>query len=143
MNDFLQKPGYYAYSGGSSYVLKKPSVSKALKRLRESGYVDFVGEDELVLRLTDKGREKALVAKLHSAVGKWDGKWRMVIFDIPEKKRAARDLLRYHLKAWGFTPWQQSVWVSKENCTKPLREYISSIGIEDWVLVVESNNIGR
>jgi len=66
-----------------------------------------------------------------------------VIFDIPEKKRAARDLLRHNLKSWGFTQWQQSVWVTKKNCTKSLRKYVSNMGIEDWVMIIESDNIDR
>ena len=141
--DLANNPGYYAYGMGWSYPLNKASVAKALQRLREGGYVELLNDEQLILKLTDKGREKAILAELQSQVGKWDGKWRIVIFDIPEKRRAARDLLRHNLKSWGFTPWQKSVWVTKKNCTEPLREYVSSIGIEDWVLIIESDNIGR
>lgn len=123
--------------------LKQSSFSKALKRLRENGFVELIDDNELIYRLTDKGKEKAVVAQLQSEGSKWDGKWRVVIFDIPEKRRAARDLLRYNLKSWGFTSWQQSVWVTKKNCTEALRLYIKKIGIEDWVLVLETDNIGR
>lgn len=143
LEDFLQNPGYYAYGSGVDYPLNKASLAKALQRLRKGGFVDLIEEGQLVLRLTDKGRGKAVVAELQSLEGKWDGKWRIVIFDIPERKRAVRDLLRYNLKGWGFVPWQQSVWVTKKNCTESLRKYVSNIGIEDWVMVIESDNIGR
>ena len=143
LDDFLYNPGYYAYGGGWSYPLNKSSLAKALKRLREAGVVELIEDDELILRLTDKGREKAILAQLQTSVGKWDGKYRIIIFDVPEKRRAVRDLLRYNLKSWGFTQWQQSVWVTKKDCTKVFREYIRKIGIEDWVLVLESDNIGR
>lgn len=141
LDDFIDKPGYYAYSSGWDYPLKKSELARALKRLREKGLVDFIDDEKLVVRLTNKGREKALAAKLAVTQEKWDGKWRIVIFDIPEKRRVVRDLLRSRLKIWGFTPWQQSVWVSKKNCTNELRQFIKSIGIKDWVMVIESDNV--
>ena len=73
---------------------------------------------------------------------KWDGKWRLVVWDIPEKRRQARDLLRFKLKQLGFKQWQQSIWASKMNCTELLRSFIKQVGIEDWVMVIESDNIG-
>ena len=133
---------HYRYKYGYP-ELKKASLAKALKRLRKGGFIEFIDDEQLIYRLTDKGREKAVLAELQSIGGKWDGKWRIVIFDIPEKRRSARDLFRYNLKSWGFTSWQQSVWVTKKNCTKVLRDYIKRIGIEDWVMVLETDNIGR
>ena len=117
---------HYRYKYGYP-ELKKASLAKALKRLREGGFIEFIDDEQLIYRLTDKGREKAVLAELQSIGGKWDGKWRIVIFDIPEKRRSARDLFRYNLKSWGFTSWQQSVWVTKKNCTKVLRDYIKRI----------------
>ena len=133
---------HYQYIYGIQ-ELKKASLSKALQRLRQGGIIELIDDEQLIYRLTDKGREKAILAELQSSDGSWDGKWRIVIFDIPEKRRAVRDLLRHNLKSWGFIPWQQSVWVTKKNCTQALRRYISNIGIEDWVMVLETDNIGR
>lgn len=143
INNFINNPGYYAYGSGWDYPLHKHVLSQTIKRLRENGLIDFVDDEKLAIKLTDKGREKAILTKIMFDEDKWDGLWRLVIFDIPEKRRIARDLLRIKLKSWGFKPWQQSVWVTKKNCTKPLREYIKNIGIEDWVMVIESSNIGR
>ena len=123
--------------------VKKSALSQALKRLREDGMIELITDKKLAFRLTDKGREKAVLASLKFDDKKWDGKWRLVIFDVPEKRRKARDLLRSKLKQWGFTIFQQSVWGTKKNCTKALRDYIKSVGIEDWVMVVESDDLGR
>lgn len=143
LEDFMYNPGYYAYGDGWEYPLNKASLAKALQRLRTGGFIELIGDEEFILRLTDKGKEKAILAQLQSSDEKWDGKWRVVIFDIPEKRRTVRDLLRHNLKNWGFTPWQQSVWVTRRNCTNALRKYIKQIGIEDWVMVLETDNIGR
>lgn len=122
--------------------LKKADLAKALKRLRERGLIDFVSDQQLVFRLTDQGKDKALWERIRYGDEKWDGKWRLVIWDIPEKRRVARDLLRFKLKQLGFKKWQKSVWASKVNCTKLLRDFIKQVGIEDWVMVLESDNIG-
>lgn len=120
---------------------KKSDLSQGLKRLRERGLIDFIDDDKLAYRLTDLGKQKAVWESVMWDTKKWDGKWRVVVFDIPEKRRQARNLLRGSLKRWGFIPWQQSVWATKKNCTKPLREFIKNVGIEDWVIVLESDNI--
>lgn len=141
VNDFINNPGYYAYWDGWNYPLKKNSLAKTIKRLRENGLIDFVNDEELVIRLTDPGKDKALWAKMLAGDKNWDGRWRLVAWDIPEKRRAARDLLRQKLKQLGFTRWQKSIWASKINCTDILRDFIKKVGIEDWVMVVESDNV--
>ncbi len=141
VGDILDNPHHYSFGAGFEYPQEKSALSKAIKRLRENGFVDFVSDKELILRLTDKGRSHALWTRLKFEDRKWDGKWRMVIWDIPEKRRKARDLLRHQLKQLGFEKIQNSVWASKKDCTLILKEYIKKVGIEDWVKVVESSSI--
>lgn len=121
---------------------KKSDLAKALKRLRERGLVELVSNEELIFKLTDEGKDRALWQKMKESNDKWDGKWRLVIWDIPEKRRITRDLLRFKLKQLGFIRWQQSVWASKVDCTELLRNFIKLVGIEEWVMVVESDNVG-
>lgn len=47
---------------------------------------------------------------------KWDRKWRVIIFDIPDKKRRIRDHIRYLFKSAGFYLLQESVWVYPYDC---------------------------
>jgi hypothetical protein len=71
-------------------------------------------------QLTKKGRD--MVAGYE--IGKikirkplrWDGRWRLVIFDIREHMRAARDELRDMLNVLGFRKLQNSVWVHPYPC---------------------------
>jgi len=133
---------HYRYHYGIP-ELKKSSLSQALKRLRENGLIELIDDKELIIRLTDIGRDKILWEKIKNSNEKWDGKWRVVIWDIPEKRRVARDLLRYKLKQLGFERLQKSVWACQKNCTKELREFIRKVGIGDWVIVMEANDIGR
>lgn len=71
----------------------------------------------------------------------WDGKWRIVVFDIPEKHKKLRHALRWKLREWEFTFWQKSVWVSKKDLVKPLRDFVREIGIPQWVKVFEARNV--
>ena len=121
--------------------LKKSELALALKRLREHGFVELLDDKQLIYRLTDSGKDKALWARMKMSDEVWDGKWRIVVWDIPEKRRAARDLLRFKLKMLGFKLLQKSIWVCKKNCTKELKDFIRRVGIEDWVLVFESDNL--
>lgn len=126
--------------------LKKSALAQALKRLREKGYIekslDNKDESKIIFKLTEVGREFLLLSKSEEDI-EWDGKWRIVVFDIPERKRIIRDILRNRLRLWGFKQWQKSVWASKKNLTNKLRVLVKDLGIEDWVLVIESENLGK
>ncbi|MBI3103683.1 CRISPR-associated endonuclease Cas2 [Candidatus Daviesbacteria bacterium] len=119
--------------------LKKSSLSQALKRLRESGLIEQVKlKNDVIIKLTQTGKE--LISD-GSDEKEWDGKWRIVIFDIPEQKRVIRNLFRRNLKKWGFKHLQKSVWISKRNVFDKLEVYIKELGIEQWVIVMEVNRL--
>ncbi len=46
----------------------------------------------------------------------WDGMWRVVLFDIPERQRKAREALRTDLKQLGLRELQKSVFVHPYPC---------------------------
>lgn len=140
IEDFLYNPHKYIY--GYPRNIKKPLLLQSLKRLREKGFVDFIDEQKLCLKLTDEGINQAMMARIKVVDQEWDEIWRLVVFDIPETKRIARDLLRFKLKEWGFKKIQKSVWATKKDCTDILRRFIEELGITDWVLIIESSNTG-
>jgi hypothetical protein len=88
----------------------------AIERLQEKGYITSQGE---YYSLTKKG-ERALgfvIGRTRAQLGKkWDGKWRMVAFDVPEEHAVLRDRLRGILKSAGFQKAQQSVWLFPYDC---------------------------
>ena len=47
---------------------------------------------------------------------RWDGKWRVLIFDIPEKRKGTRERVRLTLLQIGFVRLQDSVWVYPYDC---------------------------
>jgi len=99
----------------------KQRIREASNRLKKKGLVEFVKEgDRVYLRITDKGRSK-MSSLAYSSVAlskpkRWDRKWRLVIFDIPEKYRKQRDRARAMMIRLGFVRLQQSVWAYPYDC---------------------------
>ncbi len=114
----------------------KNYLAKSIKRFKERGLLEYEEgkAGEIALKLTKAGREIIGIEE------EWDGKYRVIIWDIPEKKRSLRNLLRRKLKEWKFESLQKSVWVSKRNVTRQLRDLIIELGMERWVTVIESDD---
>jgi DNA-binding transcriptional regulator PaaX len=67
--------------------------------------------------LTKKGeRELEKIGDVITKPKKWDGKWRILIFDITETKKSTRDNIRRTLINIGFIKLQNSVWVFPYDC---------------------------
>ncbi len=62
-----------------------------------------------------------------------DGKWQMVIFDIPEKKRVLRDIFRENLQILGYKILQQSVWVCPYEISKETEGIIRQYSLDPYV----------
>jgi hypothetical protein len=73
------------------------------------------------LRLTAKGEVFAERLTLEEKIqnkqkGKWDGRWRLVSFDIWERHRNKRDRLRWFLQKIGFQKIHASLWAYPYDC---------------------------
>jgi len=99
------------------------------------------------LILTEEGRRQAKILNLLGSCinfkkpKKWDRKWRIVLFDIPEKDRLFRDILREHLRELEFFKLQHSVFVSPHPYEKPILELISLYSAEPYVRVIMASYI--
>ena len=92
-------------------------INAARKRLKERG---LLVERDGFLRITSRGRNhlSRLAIKLArpQLQKRWDQKWRILIFDIPEKRRGTRISVRKQLQAAGFKRIQDSVWAYPHAC---------------------------
>ena len=94
-------------------------MSQAVSRLVSRGLVARDASNRLTL--TEKGKKYAELmdhkGRLQFAKDrKWDGRWRIVIFDIWERRREARARLRSRLQTIGFIKVQDSVWAYPYEC---------------------------
>lgn len=74
---------------------------------------------------------------------KWDKKWTVVTYDIPEKKSLLRNRFRRVLNKLGFKNWQRSVWVSINPVTHLLKDLIATWELEKFVTAFGAKNIFR
>lgn len=97
-------------------------ADQALYRLREKKLIVFSKAEgrRPIVRLTEHGKAEITKIILRqykiSETTVWDGKWRVVIFDIREKRRQIRQKLRVLLAAAGMVRLQDSVWVHPFPC---------------------------
>lgn len=103
------------------------------------------GSSKLILTADGKKQARSLSLLGNSINFKkpksWDGKWRIVLFDIPEKDRLFRTVLREHLYALKFLKLQNSVFVSPYPFEKPILELIALYSAERYVRVVTATMI--
>lgn len=86
-------------------------VRNSTKRLIKAGLLEWHSSK---LRLTARGRRELERLQLREGVRKprrWDGRWRVLVFDIPERRKGLRQKIRFELISIGFERLQNSVWV--------------------------------
>lgn len=96
---------------------RRDTLRRSYQRLVRSGHLRFEGN---LLRLTVKGERELhlLMLRQHSRQEKkrWDKKWRVIIFDVPERKKGLREKVRNEVRAIGFVRVQDSVWIYPYDC---------------------------
>ncbi len=70
----------------------------------------------------------------------WDGKWLILSYEIPEKKRELRDRLRREVSGWGLGPWHRSFWLTPHPVIENLRELIYQKEEEQYVQAFQSDH---
>ena len=126
-------------------------IWRSFNDLKKKGNLEFVKEegDCLIYRFSKKGKEKIrklILDELDVKIPKkWDKKWRVVIFDIPESRRKARMALSKKLKEMGFYQCQKSVWIHPFPCVEEIEFLKNVFNIKPFVklFLVEEMTDGR
>jgi len=126
---------------GASKEWKKIDQKKLKDDIRQLYQSKIVSRKEnsdgsSTLFLSQKGKLKALTyhfAKMKIERKDWDGKWRLVSFDIPEKIKRAREALRNKLREVGFHELQKSVFVFPYNCKDEIEFIVEFFDIRKYV----------
>lgn len=97
------------------------------------------------LQITDKGRRR--LAKLEfsnlkiAKPEKWDKKWRLVIYDIPENKKLSRDYLTSKLRRLDFYQLQRSAWIHPFPCREVIEKAASAYKVDQYITYIETSSI--
>jgi len=140
--EFTEHPYRYLYKDiFEEYQIRKNSFDVAVHRTIKAGWVEKIKKNgEIYLRLTTKGYTK-LIGLERLTKQEWDGFWRIVVFDIPEKSKRIRNSLRRNLTALGFVPWQKSVWVSPLSHERLVSGFLKENNLEEFAVVLKTNDI--
>ena len=116
------------------HLLKKFIVDKLIK-LSKDGH----------LVLTDIGKQKLLNFKFSDfsieKPKKWDGKFRVIIFDIKVSKNRERTAVRRQLIVWGFLRLQNGVWVHPFECFEVVSLLKEHFGVKSEVVYMTVESI--
>lgn len=115
---------------------KKKIIRNNLYRLEKQGLVKQ-DPKEKVYYLTDKGEEFAAYIKNKFLILKepWDGKLRLVIFDVPEEKKYWREIIRKELLLMQFQQLQKSVYVGKYPLSQSFCQQMEKAGVGSYVFI--------
>lgn len=106
--------------GENSYDRWK--TKKILMQLKKQKFITVKEnpDNTVTVKITNQGIVRALTYQLESMrlnkKKNWDKKWRLVIFDIPDKYRKIRDIFRMRLRQLNLYPLQESIYVSPYPC---------------------------
>ena len=119
----------------------------SLNYLNKRGYVKFLNKDRnsTKVKITRKGEGVIKDFDIDSLKLKkqksWDGKWRVIIFDVPVNKNANRKAFTDKIKELGFVMIQKSVWAYPFKCYEELILLRKFYGVERYVAYFEVVNV--
>jgi DNA-binding transcriptional regulator PaaX len=91
---------------------KRKYLKQSLRRLVKKGFIADTGrEHELTLKGIRFFKKFSKNKDKSALFGVWDGKWRLVTFDVPCKHNRKREKIRSLLKEFDFYQLQKSVWI--------------------------------
>lgn len=128
--------------------IKKWRIYEAIRRLNKKRLIELEEKyDKLYIKITENG--KGLIKnfdyddlKLPQSKN-WDKKWRMVIFDVPDKKRKERRVLSKKLKNMGFYPLQESVFIYPYDCCNEIDFICEFLSISKYVNFCTIENLDK
>jgi len=146
----LQKAANYPFEvlirhGEMMNQLRPTSVRMAARRLKKRNLICVERKGRKILfALTEEGEKAAEKVRLKLEMTKprkWDGIWRIIVFDVPEKLRGKRDLLRKELINFGFRQLQKSVWAYPHPLPKEFIDLWEDAGILKHCIIFEASKI--
>ncbi|MDD5585191.1 MAG: PaaX family transcriptional regulator C-terminal domain-containing protein [Candidatus Omnitrophica bacterium] len=118
------------------------AISNNLDRLYRKGFISKIKKGRNAFIQLKRSQPDMLLNEIEklkrtNSTCKWDGVWRLLVYDIPEKERNKRDALRNYLKQFGFGKIQGSCWVSPYDLSAQLHEFCERERILRYICLYE------
>lgn len=120
-------------------IYKKQSIRNAVFKLKKEGFI-ITAEDKAVITNLGKkhvNRKIASFKNFNHISNEKSTADLIVMYDIPENKKAEREWFRWHLKKFGYKMIQRSVWVGPSPLPKDFVIYVKSLGLHKIVKVLK------
>ena len=126
-------------------MYSKKKIANSLAYLNREHLIEILGEKDgkTQVRLTNKGKKRLAEYSIDmieiQKPAKWDGKWRVLMFDIPSKPKkydSAREALRNKIKEIGFVQIQKSVWAYPYECEDELLFIAEAFKVQEYVEIL-------
>ncbi|MCG2691372.1 hypothetical protein L6272_00945, partial [Microgenomates group bacterium] len=119
-------------------------IKRAFYELKKGGFVEYGKRLWLNPQITQEGKRRlADFLPQYDPVRTWDKRLYLITYDIPEKERKNRDLLRRFLKKIGCGLLQESLWITPYNPKKVINEYVAEAGLEELILISDMGKDGE
>ena len=121
-------------------------IDRVLKKLHKNKLVNiYTRNGNEVVEITTHGRKKVLEYNLDDMKlkipKKWDGWWRVVMFDIPQSKKIARDAVSRKIKEFGMYPIQKSVFVSPYVCKNEIDFIGEFFDVREHIIYIKAKEV--
>lgn len=121
--------------------IRPAAISMHLSRLYKQGYISKIKKKKniLISLVSDfwKAKGDCISLKRQAYQKGWDAKWRILIYDIPEREKSGRERLRHFIRQLGFGMVQRSSWISCYDYLAILGEFFNDEKISDYICIYE------
>lgn len=134
---------------GKEKKYDKKEIGSAIQNLKRQKLVEIMAdyEGKTKIKLTNKGKERLVEFSFDTLEikkpKKWDGKWRIVIFDIPERFKLAREVLREKIRELGLCQLQKSVWIHPFECEDEILFIAEAFEVEKYVEIITAEKLSH
>lgn len=128
-------------------TVRKEYFKRGVYQATKKGYLKKVEKEKGSWQVTELGNKRlGEILPKYNSVRPWDGRIYLVTYDIPEKRKKDRELLREYLKRIGCGMLQASVWLTPYDPKRDLAEFIKEWNLSGFIIVSDigkDGNVGQ
>lgn len=121
-----------------------PKARMMMNRWSDCGYFEISKRNnKKFFKLTPRGLNFIELLRFGAGKMNWDKRWRILIFDIPEKQRRKRDALRQKLNELNFYQLQKSVWITPFPLPAEFTDFLTKKRVHRFLFSITADGINR
>ncbi len=151
--DYIRYRGGEIWAGSLISLLgylgcSEQAVRSALSRMCQKGWLKSrkVG-NKSYYSLTVKARKlldegAARIFSFQQRSDRWDGRWHLLTYSIPEEKRDVREKLRKELSWMGYGSLGYGTWISHYSSREDIERLVEGLGIRENIEIFSASHLG-